>query len=654
MRRIFQNTTAIAACLSLLAPHMAAAQTAADGDAQVVQPSAADAPQTTATEATTSDAAPVDRETAAETSSDDAVDAGPAAATTAAETQTTAADVEATSETTAEATSEADPAGNEATLDEAMAAEQDGTEGATTETTGVLSEAEMTATDTDSAIDATTSTTAEATSAETTATGAHATSDAAGAEATADADAAGNEAALDEAMAAEQVGVEGTTPEASGAASEAEMSASAPDSSVEATTATDAEAASTETTTTSPVGPEAEADMSGADTATTTATGAGETETATQGEAAVGSDATDTDVAPEATTEVSDAPTAAALDDSASAEIVEEEVTEENSRSSNEDFATTLQQATSTDGSQERSSDNDDSNDLTKAILLGLGGVAVGAMLSNNRQVALSTSDRIVVTRPDGTQQLIKDDVALLRQPGSTVATENFDDGSSRTVVMRSDGSRVVTIRDADLRVLRRTLISADGTQTILLDETLVVGPVDVASLPSPAQSLGGATTDLDEAQLRDALMGELAVDRRFSLTQIRDIAEVRSLVASVDVNAVTFETDSAAIDADQAKMLTALGNVIREAIDSNPNEIFLVEGHTDTVGDPAANLALSDRRAESVALALSEYFQVPPENMVVQGYGEQFPRILQEGDVRENRRASVRRITDLLQTASN
>ena len=52
------------------------------------------------------------------------------------------------------------------------------------------------------------------------------------------------------------------------------------------------------------------------------------------------------------------------------------------------------------------------------------------------------------------------------------------------------------------------------------------------------------------------------------------------------------------------------------------------------------------------MALALSEYFQVPPENLVVQGYGEQFPQVRQEGDVRENRRAAVRRITDLLQTA--
>lgn len=34
-------------------------------------------------------------------------------------------------------------------------------------------------------------------------------------------------------------------------------------------------------------------------------------------------------------------------------------------------------------------------------------------------------------------------------------------------------------------------------------------------------------------------------------------------------------------------------------------------------------NLALSDRRAESVALALTEYFDIPPENMIIQGHGE-------------------------------
>ncbi|WP_295043278.1 OmpA family protein [uncultured Paracoccus sp.] len=343
---------------------------------------------------------------------------------------------------------------------------------------------------------------------------------------------------------------------------------------------------------------------------------------------------------------------AAALNDDQQGEVVEQQVTEENSRSSSEDFATSLRDALAPQQAQtaERSDDDDD-NDLAKALLLGLGAVAVGSYLNNNRQVALSAPDRVVVTRADGSQEVIKDEVALLRQPGSTVSTENFDDGSSRTVVTRADGSRVVTIRDADLRVLRRTLVSADGTQTRLIDDTAGVEPVDVSTLPAPAP-VTAAGVSQDEAALRAALQREVEVDRRFTLGQIRSIPQVRALVPPVTIDAITFDTGSAAITPDQARQLSALGNVIQDAVAQNPREVFLIEGHTDTVGADAANLALSDRRAESVALALSEYFRVPPENLVVQGYGEQFLQVRQDGDVRENRRAAVRRITDLLQTA--
>ena len=144
----------------------------------------------------------------------------------------------------------------------------------------------------------------------------------------------------------------------------------------------------------------------------------------------------------------------------------------------------------------------------------------------------------------------------------------------------------------------------------------------------------------------------EADIDRRFSLAQIRNIPEVRSLVAPVNIEGISFDTGSAAIRPEQADSLATLGHVIHDTIEENPDEIFLIEGHTDTVGASAMNLALSDRRAESVALALSEYYDVPPENLVIQGYGEQYPRIRSEGDIRENRRASVRRITDLLQGA--
>ena len=85
--------------------------------------------------------------------------------------------------------------------------------------------------------------------------------------------------------------------------------------------------------------------------------------------------------------------------------------------------------------------------------------------------------------------------------------------------------------------------------------------------------------------------------------------------------------------------------------LDKNPREMFLIEGHTDATGKAAMNLALSDRRAESVAMALTEYFDIPPENMVVQGYGESELLVDTQRDEPRNRRVAVRIITPLLKT---
>lgn len=337
------------------------------------------------------------------------------------------------------------------------------------------------------------------------------------------------------------------------------------------------------------------------------------------------------------------------------AEVTEEVVTEETARSSDEDFANKVNEAAPKKKKKKKSAAKDDDDGLSdgeKAVLLGLGAVAVGALLSNNRKVELNSGDRVVVTRGDGSYQIIKDDNALLRQPGSTVRTETFSDGSTRTTVTRADGSKIVTIRDAEYRVLRRAHVALDGTEMLLIDDTAMVEPVDITRLPPPAEQ-PVFSAEADEAELRAALAREAALDRRFSLAQVRDIAEVRALVPVIDLNAITFETGSAAIRPDQAKSLARLGRLIRSYIDEDPREVFLIEGHTDAVGSAVYNLALSDRRAESVALALTEYFAVPPENMVVQGYGEQFLKIDTQEEERLNRRASVRRITDLLRQAA-
>jgi OOP family OmpA-OmpF porin len=76
---------------------------------------------------------------------------------------------------------------------------------------------------------------------------------------------------------------------------------------------------------------------------------------------------------------------------------------------------------------------------------------------------------------------------------------------------------------------------------------------------------------------------------------------------------------------------------------------VFMLEGHTDAVGNPEDNLSLSDRRAEAVAESLTSNFNIPPENLVTQGYGEQHLRVQTEGPSRENRRVMVRNITGLM-----
>ena len=325
------------------------------------------------------------------------------------------------------------------------------------------------------------------------------------------------------------------------------------------------------------------------------------------------------------------------------ATVTTEVVTEGDSRDSTEEFDAAP--ATVAPGKKTGLSD------FEKVGLIALGALVIGAIIKGNRQVVSNSGDRVVVRQPDGSYVVYKDDNALLREPGSTVRTETFADGSTRTIVQRTDGSQIVTIRDATGRVLQRVAYDRTGHGTVLIDDLQPEVHVDVTTLPRVEPGRNQISLDDNDASLRAQLAAASAADlgRKFSLRQIRNIPEVRYLAPSIDVNSITFETGSSAIQESQAKKLNSLGKLIVRLIKENPGEVFLIEGHTDAVGSAASNLALSDRRAESVAKALSEYFDVPPANLVVQGYGESELRVDTLGDERMNRRAAVRIITGLL-----
>ena len=115
-----------------------------------------------------------------------------------------------------------------------------------------------------------------------------------------------------------------------------------------------------------------------------------------------------------------------------------------------------------------------------------------------------------------------------------------------------------------------------------------------------------------------------------------------------IDLDDINFAFGSWEITPDQLPKLERLAMAIRRLLDRRPDEI-LSSRVTDAVGSEEDNLSLSDRRAEAVATVLSEQFDVPPENLVTQGYGEQFLKVETQDPERLNRRVALRRVTPFL-----
>jgi outer membrane protein OmpA-like peptidoglycan-associated protein len=227
------------------------------------------------------------------------------------------------------------------------------------------------------------------------------------------------------------------------------------------------------------------------------------------------------------------------------------------------------------------------------------------------------------------------------------------------TVFVRSDGSRVFSVTDESGRLLRRYRRAPDGREIVIIDNRYS-GPPRIGGyfvdLPPPMIRIPRERyiVDTQYAQPNDIYYALWAapverLERAYTLDEVRYSPSLRERMPRIDVDTVTFDTGSWEVTPDQVERLAVIADGINRAIAANPSEVFLIEGHTDAVGSDIDNLSLSDRRAESVALVLSQQFGVPAENLTTQGYGEQQLKVPTQGPERANRRVAVRRITPLL-----
>ncbi|THD65145.1 MAG: OmpA family protein [Bradyrhizobium sp.] len=265
---------------------------------------------------------------------------------------------------------------------------------------------------------------------------------------------------------------------------------------------------------------------------------------------------------------------------------------------------------------------------------------------------------RLIVVDPSGHSFIRHDEEDRFRYGARDIQTRQVGN-DMQTIVVRPDGSQIITVTGRDGRLLRRIRRDQQGREIIIIDNSYIdpnaVGGFYV-DLPPPVIRIpyDRYIVDADGAPpelLYDTMEAPPVerIERRYSLDEIRYSPSLRMLMPSIDLNTINFETGSWEIPPDQAAKLQGIADGLNRAIARNPREVFLIEGHTDAVGSDVDNLSLSDRRAESAAELLTQQFGVPAENLTSQGYGKQYLKEQTDGPSRINRRVTIRRITPLL-----
>ncbi len=276
-------------------------------------------------------------------------------------------------------------------------------------------------------------------------------------------------------------------------------------------------------------------------------------------------------------------------------------------------------------------------------------------------RVEREIDDRTVINF-DGGIIVRSDDGRRLSRRATETYYEDLPNGRTREVIVRPNGDRVVTIRNRYGDIIQRSRIDGGGREYVMyyapeidrdsrptfvdpgerLPPMRLTIPVDEYIIDTSAEDDTDYRAFLDRPPVEP-------VERVYTLDEVKYSARIRDKVRRIDLDTITFATGSADISMNQASTLKRVADAMNEILDKDPGETFLIEGHTDAVGSDESNLVLSDERAEAVANILTDVYDIAPENLATQGYGERFLKIDTDAGEQLNRRVTIRRVTPLV-----
>lgn len=139
------------------------------------------------------------------------------------------------------------------------------------------------------------------------------------------------------------------------------------------------------------------------------------------------------------------------------------------------------------------------------------------------------------------------------------------------------------------------------------------------AQAAAAQQDAASAQQQAQMAQAQAAAIAERAARLEAILVELHAVKTERGYV--VTIGDVLFDTDKASLKPEGISTLRKLADVMQQ----NPDRTVLVEGFADSTGRASHNQELSERRANTVAMALAS-MGVPRDRVTMRAYGESFP----------------------------
>jgi OOP family OmpA-OmpF porin len=210
------------------------------------------------------------------------------------------------------------------------------------------------------------------------------------------------------------------------------------------------------------------------------------------------------------------------------------------------------------------------------------------------------------------------------------------DDPVDEPVTDSEASETIAAVRDAE------TNAGVGGVQIEVSGDTVTLyGTVATTAELAVAEAVARSVVGVD-MKIDNQLTAEDAVDGATAGPPSAtgdDIALQNRLSSVLARNPIIFESASSTIAADSAPAL----EVLAVELSNVPAVAVLIAGHTDSDGEEAANLTLSQARAEAV-LAYLVGVGIDANRLSAQGFGETFPisdNVSQEGKAL-NRRIEV------------